>query len=59
SARQIPDQAANTYKSYFHHMLDAGIYLAPSSFEIGFLSTAHTSDDINQLVAGTRSFLRS
>jgi len=31
---------------FFHGMLDHGVYLAPSQFEAGFLSTAHTSDDI-------------
>ena len=28
-------------------MLKKGIYLAPSAYEAGFLSTAHTDDDIN------------
>ena len=31
---------------YFAAMLQAGIYLAPSQFETGFLSTAHTDEDI-------------
>jgi glutamate-1-semialdehyde 2,1-aminomutase len=38
------------FKKYFHGMLDAGIYLAPSQFEAGFLSTAHTAADIEQTV---------
>lgn len=35
------------FKLFFHAMLDAGIYLAPSPFEAGFISSAHTTDDIN------------
>jgi len=30
------------FKKYFHGMLAEGIYIAPSQFEAGFLSTAHT-----------------
>jgi glutamate-1-semialdehyde 2,1-aminomutase len=38
------------YGQFFHHMLEQGIYLAPSQFEAAFLSTAHTSRDIDQTV---------
>ncbi len=34
------------YNRFFHAMLDSGVYLAPSQFEAGFLSAAHTSDII-------------
>jgi glutamate-1-semialdehyde 2,1-aminomutase len=36
------------FKQYFHGMLDQGIYVAPSQFEAGFLSTAHTGADIGR-----------
>ncbi|MDP9018115.1 MAG: hypothetical protein M3N19_07330, partial [Candidatus Eremiobacteraeota bacterium] len=39
------------YGKYFHAMLKRGIYLAPSQFEAGFLSTAHTSQDIDHTIA--------
>ena len=38
------------FKKFFHGMLDAGIYLAPSQFEAGFISTAHTTTDIEKTV---------
>jgi glutamate-1-semialdehyde 2,1-aminomutase len=38
------------FKKYFHAMLEAGIYLAPSQFEAGFISTAHTDGDIEKSV---------
>lgn len=38
------DKAA--FNLFFHTMLDAGIYLGPSAFEAGFVSAAHTDEDI-------------
>jgi glutamate-1-semialdehyde 2,1-aminomutase len=34
------------FNKFFHGMLERGIYLAPSSFEAGFVSAAHTENDI-------------
>ena len=34
------------FNTFFHRMLDAGVYLAPSAFEAGFVSIAHTAEDI-------------
>jgi glutamate-1-semialdehyde 2,1-aminomutase len=39
------------FRRFFHAMLDAGIYLAPSAFEAGFLSAAHTPADIDATIA--------
>jgi glutamate-1-semialdehyde 2,1-aminomutase len=36
------------FKRFFHAMLEQGIYLAPSAFEAGFVSAAHTEQDIQQ-----------
>jgi glutamate-1-semialdehyde 2,1-aminomutase len=36
------------FKAFFAGMLDAGIYLAPSAFEAGFVSLAHTDVEINK-----------
>ncbi len=38
------DQEA--FKRFFHGMLDEGVYLAPSAFEAGFVSQAHTEEDL-------------
>lgn len=37
---------AERFKLFFHGMLDRGVYLAPSAFEAGFISSAHSEDDI-------------
>ena len=42
------------FAKYFHGMLEQGIYLAPSQFEAGFLSTAHTAEDIEKTVRAAR-----
>ncbi|UJF19647.1 glutamate-1-semialdehyde 2,1-aminomutase [Vibrio sp. SS-MA-C1-2] len=45
------------FKTFFHLMLDQGIYLAPSAFEASFLSLAHTDEDIEAtLVAVDHAF---
>ena len=45
------------FGKFFHGMLDRGIYLAPSQFEAGFLSTAHTDAHIDRTVAAADSTL--
>ena len=42
------------FNRFFHAMLDKGFYLAPSAFEAGFVSAAHTDDDIAATVAAAR-----
>ena len=45
------------YATFFHAMLDAGVYLAPSMFEVMFVGCAHTGDAIDQtLAAAERAF---
>jgi glutamate-1-semialdehyde 2,1-aminomutase len=46
------------FNRFFHRMLDAGIYLAPSAFEAGFVSAAHTAEDVATTVRiAAESFL--
>jgi glutamate-1-semialdehyde 2,1-aminomutase len=39
------------FNRFFHRMLDAGVYFAPSAFEAGFLSAAHTDADFDATIA--------
>ena len=39
------------HAAFFHGMLDRGIYLPPSQFEVGFVSAAHTEADIATFLA--------
>ncbi len=45
------------FKRFFHGMLDAGVYLAPSAFEAGFVSAAHGEAEIAQTLAAARDVL--
>jgi glutamate-1-semialdehyde 2,1-aminomutase len=47
------------FARFFHTMMSRGIYLAPSQFETGFISAAHTEDDIAQTVQAMREALRA
>jgi glutamate-1-semialdehyde 2,1-aminomutase len=38
------------YARFFHAMLDRGVYLAPSQFEAGFMSLAHTEADVDATI---------
>ena len=47
----------DAFKVFFHSMLERGIYLAPSAFESGFISSAHTDDHIAAtIVAASEAF---
>lgn len=46
------------FKKFFHGMLDAGVYLAPSQFEAGFLSTAHTEADLEHTVGAAARVMK-
>ncbi|MGA2557216.1 MAG: glutamate-1-semialdehyde 2,1-aminomutase [Verrucomicrobiota bacterium] len=45
------------FAKYFHAMLAEGIYLAPSQFEAGFISLAHTAADVEKTVRAARKAL--
>jgi glutamate-1-semialdehyde 2,1-aminomutase len=46
------------FKKYFHGMLEEGIYLAPSQFEAGFVSTAHSAADIEKTVRAAAKVMK-
>jgi glutamate-1-semialdehyde 2,1-aminomutase len=46
------------FSRYFHGMLEHGIYLAPSQFEAGFVSTAHTAEMTEKTISAARDVLR-
>lgn len=46
------------FAKYFRGMLEEGVFLAPSQFEAGFLSTAHTEADIETTIRAARTVLK-
>ena len=51
SFAEVMQADAAAFTRFFHAMLDAGHYLAPSAFEAGFVSAAHRAADIAETVA--------
>ncbi len=49
SPDNIHSKAKEAYRHYYHHLLNKGIYLPPSPYEVLFLSSAHTIEDIDSL----------
>ena len=47
------------YGRFFHGMLERGVYLAPSQFEVGFVSLAHTEADIEQTLRAATEAVRA
>ena len=47
---QVMKCDADKFGRFFHGMLEEGVYLAPSAFEAGFMSQAHTEADINATI---------
>ncbi len=50
SYQQVVNSNIEAFNQFFHLMLGSGIYLAPASFEAGFMSAAHTDADINNTI---------
>ena len=57
SPAAFPAASESRFAKMFHALLAAGIYLPPSPYETGFLSTAHSEDDIQALADAVRSSL--
>jgi len=52
---QIRPEHAAAYPQFFRGILNAGIYLPPSPYEVGFISAAHSSDNIRDFIAAIKN----
>jgi glutamate-1-semialdehyde 2,1-aminomutase len=57
AAEAIAEAAAGFYAKVFHGLLTRGVALAPSAYEIGFVSMAHSHEDLEQFAATLSSVL--
>ena len=48
---RIPADGARLYRTFHRACLERGVYLAPSAYEVGFLSAAHTDADLDRALA--------
>jgi glutamate-1-semialdehyde 2,1-aminomutase len=58
SYAEVMQSEQQDFKRFFHAMLTAGHYFAPSAFEAGFVSAAHSADDIAATVAAAAEVFR-
>lgn len=59
SFHEVMQSNKEAFNHFFHSMLNGGVYLGPSAFEAGFVSAAHTPDDIAQTIALARRSFQS
>jgi glutamate-1-semialdehyde 2,1-aminomutase len=53
----IAPQAAQRYRAFHRALLERGVYLAPSAYEVGFLSTAHSDQELERAAAAIAAAL--
>jgi glutamate-1-semialdehyde 2,1-aminomutase len=58
SAEEIDGESMKYFRELYHPLLDKGIYLGPSGYEVGFMSEAHTSEDIQKTIAAFKTLLQ-
>ena len=58
AAESIEASSMERYAPLHAQMLEQGIYLAPSGYEVGFLSTAHNEADLDRLVEALGNSLK-
>ena len=53
---QVMECDVSSFNRFFHAMLASGVYLAPSAFEAGFVSAAHSSADIEKTIEAAQRY---
>ncbi len=56
--QQVMNCDTERFNKFFHGMLNEGVYLAPASYEAGFMSIAHSEEDIAQTVAAAEKVFK-
>ncbi|WP_301100972.1 glutamate-1-semialdehyde 2,1-aminomutase [Propionivibrio sp.] len=59
SYAEVMECDKDAFNRFFHAMLDAGHYFAPSAFEAGFVSAAHSDADIAETVAAAEAIFKN
>lgn len=51
SADDIDPKSMSYFKTLYHSLLESGVYLGPSGYEVGFISSAHTKEDLDKTIS--------
>ena len=57
SADEIDPKSGERFKVFFDELLEKGVYVGPSSYEVGFISSAHSSDDLAKAASEMKAAL--
>lgn len=57
SAEEIDGDSMKYFRELYHPLLEKGVYLGPSGYEVGFMSEAHTSEDIQKTITAFKELL--
>jgi glutamate-1-semialdehyde 2,1-aminomutase len=55
---QVMQTSSPRFNQLFHGLLERGVYIAPALYEAGFVSSAHTADDIQATVAAAQAVFK-
>ena len=58
SYAQVAAADIDRFRAFFHGMLAGGVYMAPSAFEAGFVSIAHSDDDLDETIAAAAQVMK-
>lgn len=58
NAQEIDVNSMRYFKILYHSLLENGIYLGPSGYEVGFMSQAHTYEDLNKTIIAFENSLK-
>lgn len=58
TAEEIDAESMKHFRVLYHHLLEKGIYTGPSGYEVGFMSEAHTDEDITKTIAAFKAALQ-
>jgi glutamate-1-semialdehyde 2,1-aminomutase len=50
SAEEIDPDSMSHFKKLYHNLLENGVYLGPSGYEVGFISSAHSKEDLDKTI---------
>jgi len=52
AAAEIDPESMNLFRTFYHALLNEGIYIGPSGYEVGFISAVHSDDDLERIITG-------
>ncbi|HOZ87289.1 MAG TPA: aspartate aminotransferase family protein, partial [Bacteroidia bacterium] len=57
-ASEIDAESMKYFKTLYHSLLENGVYLGPSGYEVGFVSQAHTYEDLDKTISAFEKSLK-